>query len=177
MILGNLVHLMVMAVITSVLSVCRSVTGIALQLHTLFIQAMVQWECVLSQGCRAPRIGSVAISALQPKNACVDVWLFVAIRTLRRGATINLVRVAVGALQCRMCSFQWKKCCVVEILQTVDPIVTHQALGTELSLVFRHENLIMLRVAINTGLRRIRIMVLGMAGCAGEVLFEIIQLM
>lgn len=112
----NFVYLVIVAVVTGVLDIIRSMAGIALELRTSVFQAMVEWKGMLLQSCRAPRLGCMTGSALQPEYARVDFWLFVAIRTQRGCISINLVYMAVSALQGSVFSFQREKFCMDEIM-------------------------------------------------------------
>ena len=162
MTLYNHIRLVVMAVIARILDIVRPVAGFALQLQVLVFHAMVQREIMLPDACWAPCVCRVAVITLQTEHTGVDFRFLMALITLRRCPSINVIYMAGNTVCGCMFAIQREEICMIEIAQPVHAIVASHALQSELLLVVRHELLVMLSMAFNTGLYIQRLQIIWM---------------
>ncbi len=127
MALRNLFLLVFVAIVTRVIYVSSPMADLTGRWCAGISLAVIQRKNVLSQCRRAPGISGVAVKTFQPKYAGMDFWLRVALLALARSAPERLVRMAVRAVETRMCSIQQEKIGVLEIAQAVCSIMAGQA--------------------------------------------------
>jgi hypothetical protein len=139
------------------------------------LAAMVQGKCVAAQLRRQPAVGSMAVLALQPKKASVDLGFTVTPGAVLRDALEDLACMAGFASQFGVSSLQREDIGVIEIAHLVESIVAIQAIFTKLADMFRYKSLVLFCMACDTRLTSEPIYPGWMASPASQCLASIIQ--
>jgi hypothetical protein len=137
MILGNLIGLVLVATKTGIFLVNINVAYLAFQFPAL---TMIEWKRVLTHLCWRPCIRSVAVLAVQAKKAGVNFRFRMTLYALRWRSPEDLIGMAGFALNLAVLAREGKASRMIEITQTVDAVVTIQAVWPKLIQMVLHKS-------------------------------------